>query len=312
MTRPAGAPSLWIDTDMGFDDLAAIGLYLAEGAQVAGLSIVAGNVALPQAVQNAQAAAEVFGWTMPIHAGADVPLSGTLQTAAYVLGDDGMPTVNRRLPAADPAAVAGDDAVAAMAAWLRAGGGRVLALGPLTNLAHLVTRYPDLAGDLDLVWMGGAFARGNHTAVAEFNAAVDPEAIDVVLRAGVNLLMVGLECCREVQVTLDDLPPLRAIPGDKAALLADLYEGYIRIAADGTRPMALYDPVAAALALDPTLSQQEQVFLAAELQGALTRGMTVIEWRSHKAAPNARVATNPDAATIRARFHAALTRMAKA
>jgi purine nucleosidase len=302
---------------MGFDDLAAIGLCLAEGAQVAGLSIVAGNTALPQAVQNAQAAAGVFGWTMPIHAGADAPLSGALQTAAYVLGADGMPSVNRRLPAADPAAITGDDAVGAMAAWLRAGGGRmgggrVLALGPLTNLAQLALRHPDLARGLDVVWMGGAFARGNHSAVAEFNAAVDPEAIDVVLSAGVDLLMVGLECCREVQVTLDDLPPLRAIPGDKAALLADLYEGYIRIAANGARPMALYDPVAAALALDAALSQQEQVFLAAELQGRLTRGMTVIEWRSHKAAPNARVAMNPDAATIRARFHAALIRMATA
>lgn len=311
MTARPPSPSLWIDADMGFDDLAAIGLCLAEGAEVAGLSIVAGNVPLPQALQNAQAAAKTFGWTMPIHAGAATPLAAELQTAAYVLGDDGMPSVNRRLPVA-PLVPHGADAVAALADWLRAGGRQVLALGPLTNLAHLVTRYPDLAHDLDLVWMGGAFARGNHSAVAEFNAAVDPEAIDVVLRAGVNLLMVGLECCREVQVTLDDLPPLRALPGETAALLADLYEGYIRIAADGARPMSLYDPVAAALALDPALCRQEPVFLAAELTGTLTRGMTVIDWRGQKAAPNARVAMQPDAATIRSRFHAALSRMALA
>lgn len=292
--------------------MAAIGLCLAQGAQVAGLSIVAGNVTLAQAVQNATVAAEVFGWTMPIHPGAAAPLSGELQTAAYVLGADGMPSVSRRLPVGGARPVPVEDAVPAMMAWLRAGGGRVLALGPLTNLAHLALRAPNLVRGLEVVWMGGAFARGNHTAVAEFNAAVDPEAIEVVLRTGVNLLMVGLECCREVQVTLNDLPPLRAIAGEKAALLADLYEGYIRIAADGTRPMALYDPVAAALALDPALSQQEEVFLAAELRGVLTRGMTVIEWRRHKAVPNARVATAPNAAIIRTQFHAALIRMAKA
>lgn len=301
---------LWIDTDMGFDDLCAIGLCLAEGAEVAGLSVVAGNVTLDQAVQNACASAEVFGWSMPIHAGAEAPLKGPLATAAYVLGEDGMMSAGAHLPAARRSADAGCG-IEALADYLRIGGRLVLALGPLTNIAHLVTLYPDLALQMQLVWMGGAFARGNHTAVAEFNAAVDPEAIAVVLASGVDLVMVGLECCREVQVTLDDLAPLHALAGDKAKLLADLYEGYIRIAANGTRPMALYDPVAAALALTPALAPTASVHIEAELDGTHTRGMTVIEWRAHKAAPNARVALGPDASEIRRRFHAALLTMAK-
>jgi len=301
---------LWIDTDMGFDDLAAIGLCLAGGAKIAGLSVVAGNVPLPRAVENACAAAEVFGWDMPVLGGAAGPLAGPLQTAAYVLGDDGMPTTGARLPRptrrADPGC-----GIEALADYLRGGGSRVLALGPLTNIAHLFTRHPDLAQRIDLIWMGGAFARGNHTAVAEFNAAVDPEAVDVVLRTGIRMVMVGLECCREVQVSLADVAPLRALPGSRATLLADLYEGYVRIAADGARPMALYDPVAAALAMEPGLARYADVHIAAELDGRLTRGMTVIEWRGHKAAPNARVAINPDAEEIRRRFHAALTSMCR-
>ena len=40
-----------------------------------------------------------------------------------------------------------------------------------------------------------------------------------------------------------------------------------------------------------------------------SRGMTVIEWRAGKAAPNARVAMDPDAGAIRAQFHAALMDM---
>ncbi|MFH5775485.1 nucleoside hydrolase [Paracoccus sp. NGMCC 1.201697] len=301
---------LWIDTDMGFDDLAAIGLCLSGGAKIAGLSVVAGNVPLPRAVENACAAAEVFGWDMPILAGAAKPLAGALQTAAYVLGDDGMPSVGAHLPPATRMPDPGD-AVEAMADYLREGGRRVLALGPLTNLAHLAARHPGLAAQADLVWMGGAFARGNHTAVAEFNAAVDPEAVDAVLGAGIRMVMVGLECCREVQVSLADITPLRALRGERAALLADLYEGYVRIAANGARPMALYDPVAAALALEPGLARYVDVHIAAELDGRLTRGMTVIEWRGHKAQPNARVALGPDAQEIRRRFHAALTSMCR-
>ncbi|WP_044008165.1 nucleoside hydrolase [Ketogulonicigenium vulgare] len=309
---------IWIDTDMGFDDLAAIGLCLAEGVQVdalsivAGnaLSIVAGNVELDRGVANACASADVYGWTMPIHAGADAPLKGPLHTASYVLGDDGMPTAGRRLPAPKTRDI-GTDAIAALADWIAAGGREVLALGPLTNIAHLVQRYPDLARGLRVIWMGGAFARGNHSAVAEFNAAVDPEAINVTLQGGVDLVMVGLECCREVCVTLDDLTDLRAIPGEAAQLLADIYEGYIRIAANGTRPMALYDPVAAALILDPTLCDLQHVQMHAEEDGTHTRGMTVIEWRAHKSTPNMHVAVNPRADQIRARFHAALIAMAK-
>lgn len=300
---------VWIDTDMGFDDLAAIGLCLAGGADIAGLSVVAGNVPLAQAVANACAAADVFGWAMPIHAGADAPLAGPLQTAQYVLGPQGMRSAGAHLPPArrgpDP-----KPAVAALADYLDGGGALILALGPLTNLALLAQARPDLLARAQIVWMGGAFARGNHTAVAEYNAAADPEALDAVLRSGADFTMVGLDCCRAVQVGLDDLAPLRVLPGARAALLADLYEGYIRIAADGARPMALYDPVAAALLLEPGLSTRQPVHIAAELDGTHTRGMTVIEWRAGKAAPNARVATDPDAGAIRARFHAALMTMA--
>lgn len=300
---------LWIDTDMGFDDLAAIGLCLAGGADIAGLSVVAGNVPLAQAVANACAAADVFGWRMPIHAGADAPLSGALQTAQYVLGPDGMRSAGARLPAPqrgpDPR-----DAISALTDYLQGGGAQILALGPLTNLALLARGRPGLLAGARIIWMGGAFARGNHTAVAEYNAAADPEAVDAVLRAGADFTMVGLECCRAVQVGLDDLLPLRALPGARAALLADLYEGYIRIAADGARPMALYDPVAAALAMQPGLASRQPVHIAAELDGTHTRGMTVIEWRPGKAEANASVALDPDAGAIRARFHAALMTMA--
>lgn len=301
---------VWIDTDMGFDDLAAIGLCLAGGADVAGLSVVAGNVPLDRAVQNACAAADVFGWQMPIHAGAASPLSGPLQTAQYVLGPDGMRSTGARLP--DPLRVPDpQDGVAALAGYLDGGGEHILALGPLTNLALLARSRPDLMAQARIIWMGGAFARGNHTAVAEYNAAADPEAVDIVLQAGADFTMVGLECCRAVQVGLPDLAALRALPGARAQLLADLYEGYIRIAADGARPMALYDPVAAALLLEPGLATCQPVHIAAELDGTHTRGMTVIEWRAGQAAPNARVALDPDAMAIRAAFHAALMTMAR-
>ncbi|GHD07666.1 nucleoside hydrolase [Tianweitania populi] len=304
------AGPVWIDTDMGFDDLAAI-LMVAASRPVAGLSLIAGNVVLPQVERNALAAAAEFGWDFPIHLGAAEPLSGRLETADYVLGSDGMPGRGRKLPLAEGNAL--PDATGAITRFIEGGGRDILAIGPLTNLARLAQSRPDLLTlpDLRLVWMGGSAGPGNHTAAAEFNAAVDPEAIAVLIEAGVRISMVGLDCCRQVQVTLDNVAPLRNQLSERAQLLADLLEGYVRIADDGRRPMALYDPVAAAAMVDPESVTFAHARLNAELNGTLTRGMTVIEWRARKAEPNALIATTADAPRIRALMQAALIHAAE-
>src|SRR4051812_34122476 len=87
---------LWIDTDLGFDDLAAVLAVTGTPAwSVAGLSLMAGNAPLPLVIDNALRAAACFGWRFPIHAGAAGPLVGELATAQSVLGDDGMRSAGR-------------------------------------------------------------------------------------------------------------------------------------------------------------------------------------------------------------------------
>lgn len=295
---------IWVDTDMGFDDLAAL---LMANDRVAGLSLVAGNVTLDRAVRAACAIREIFGCGRPIHVGAASPIATPLVTAAYVLGEHGM-RGGERLP--EPkGGPDSEDAVGALGAWLDAGNVDVLALGPLTNIARLVQARPDLVGRMRLTWMGGSASGGNHTAAAEFNAAVDPEAVDIVLRSGVELSMVGLDCCRQVRITPEVVDPLRAIRGEKAALLEALLEGYIAIG--GGHPMAIYDPVASAALIDPASVTFRPARVEMELSGTHTRGMTVVEWREGRAAPNARVAVEAASARIRGLFLDGLLRAAR-
>ena len=90
---------LWIDTDMGFDDLAAVLLVAAQPSwQIDGLSLVAGNAPLPVVIDNALRSAACFGWRMPIHAGCDQPLACDLVTAQNILGLDAMASAGRSLP----------------------------------------------------------------------------------------------------------------------------------------------------------------------------------------------------------------------
>ena len=322
---------VWIDTDLGFDDLAAVlTLTHAPGWTVDGMSLVAGNAPIDVVAGNALRSAAFFAWTFPIHIGAARPLVGELVTAQSVLGGDAMRSAGRSLPL-ERAVHAAEDAVAAMIRYLegfepttidaesvrsaglsgaqwsaRAPGAvasaTILALGPLTNVARVFESRLDLADRVGTqMWMGGRAGPGNHTAAAEFNAFVDPESINVVLDAGVPLHMVGLDACRQVRVHASDADALRAIGTDKADLLADLLLGYISIASsDCSLPMPLYDPTAAAALAAPAGITFRPAHIVAECTGLHTRGMTVVEWRvPRKARPNARVATLADEAVVR-------------
>ncbi|HEY2255212.1 MAG TPA: nucleoside hydrolase [Variovorax sp.] len=307
---------VWIDTDMGFDDLAAVLTVLHTPPwRVEGMSLVAGNAPIEVVTDNALRAADFFGWRFPIHVGSARPLAGELVTAQNILGADAMASAGRSLPPAR-AALASNAAVAALAEHLAAAAEpqTVLALGPLTNLARVLQQRPELAARIGrLLWMGGSAGPGNHTAAAEFNAAVDPEAINVVLDAGVRLDMVGLDACRQVRVHAADADALRAIGTGKADLLADLLLGYVRIASpDGSLPMSLYDPTAAAALVAPDGLAFRPAHVVAECVGVHTRGMTVVEWRvPRRAAANASVASLADEARLRRVVLDALARAAR-
>ena len=219
---------------------------------------------------------------MPIHQGSAKPVLGALETAQSILGDSGIPTVGQSLP--DAPALPKSDAFASLCGWLEGEGEkRILALGPLTNIAALCLARPDLAARIsDLTWMGGGLTSGNHTASAEFNAFADPEALAIVLSHGLPLRMVDLDACRKVTASPVDVLPIRNAGGKNAALIADLLEGFIGIATSrGRAAMALYDPVAA-VAFTSGLIGWRQARIDIELHSALTRGRTVVEGRADK------------------------------
>lgn len=292
---PAIPNALWIDTDMGFDDLAAVLTVAVQPHwRIDGMSLVAGNAPLPVVIDNALRAAHCLGWTFPIHAGCDRPLACALVTAQNILGDDAMRSAGRQLPQ-QRGTLASSEASKALAAHLTRANtpATILALGPLTNLATMLVQHPHLASRIGrLVWMGGSAGPGNHSAAAEFNAAVDPESVQQVLDYALPLQMVGLDACRQVRVHAGDAQTLRAVGTECAQMLADLLLGYVRIASpDGSMPMALYDPTAAAALVQPQAMHFRPAHMVMELRGDHTRGMTVVEWRvPRRATANVQVA----------------------
>jgi purine nucleosidase len=280
---------IWIDTDMGFDDIAAVMVAAHAGLAIDGVSLVFGNAPLERVRHNAAGAASAFVWPFPIHAGRAAPALGRLETAANILGDAGMPTTGLHLP--EVADTFHSDAFEALCAWLEKDEGerRVLALGPLTNIAAVALARPDLADRItDLTWMGGGVTSGNHTASAEFNAFADPEALAILLAHGIPFRMIDLDLCRQVLCAPEDVAPIRAAGGRNAALLADLLAGFVAIATSRGRPaMPLYDAVAAVAFAHPEQVIWRKARLDVELAGTFTRGRTVIETRAGRGEFNA-------------------------
>lgn len=304
--------SVWIDTDLGFDDLAAILVVEHSDLAIDGVSLVFGNSPLEQVRRNAAGAVATFGWRFPIHIGREAPVLARLETAQSILGTTGIPTAGRALP--DAAPIDGSNAFDALCTWLEQTPSprRILALGPLTNLAALALARPDLASRIDeLVWMGGGLTTGNHTASAEFNALADPEALAIILSHGLPLRMVDLDLCRKVQLRSEDIGAVARAGGRNAGLLADFLQGFLDIGLRrGRSSMAFYDPAAAAIFVHGPIATFVEARIDVELCGQHTRGRTVVETRAEKAISNAHFAADIDSEAARAIIFGALIKEA--
>ena len=314
MTMPATTKKeIWLDTDPGFDDWFAWALLEADPAvRLHGVSVVAGNAPLPLALSNAQRIHALHGWRTPLWAGADRPLVQKQVTAQDILGSTGLRTSGATLPEAATPLEPGHG-VDAMIACVRANPGRItlLAIGPLTNVALAFAKAPELPSLLaGLVIMGGSQGAGNTTPVAEFNIYADPEAAAQVFAqagqvgqaaGGAGTRMFGLEVCRQVQGGDAHIAALRAASrdrgdsgdaGDRAAIFADHLDGYIALARRHGRASApMYDPTPVAWLAHPEWFTLQPARVDVELQGSLTRGMTVCELRvPRRAVANAEVA----------------------
>ena len=286
---------LLIDCDPGVDD--AVALVLAHRrAEVIGITTVSGNAPLAATTANALLVTALLEADTPVHAGAARPLAGEAVHASEVHGESGLggvaPVDHDRTPASDDAVTFLLDA-AAEDVW-------VVALGPLTNIALAIERDPTWARRIaGLSLMGGGTGPGNSTATAEFNVFADPEAAARVFESGADLTMCGLNLTRQLRTGDAFTARLRGVDSPSARLAVQAFD-YLhdRVEAlTGRRSAALHDPCAVLAVTHPELLQTRPRQVRVELEGRLTRGMTVVDERLLRPPPaaNAQVAYGIDA-----------------
>jgi len=157
---------------------------------------------------------------------------------------------------------------------------------------------PALAANVErIVLMTGAWAEGNATPAAEFNALNDPEALAVILACGRPVVLATLELTAQALCTPGRLAALRAAgTGDCLRALCDIQATVPlgpRFAGTGA---ALHDPCAVAWLLRPDLFTTRECAAAVDLGPGPSRGRTLIDrWHRTKAPPNVTLLETLDA-----------------
>jgi pyrimidine-specific ribonucleoside hydrolase rihA len=273
-----------IDTDPGIDDFFA--LMLARSAEIfdiRAIQTVAGNQVIEKVTDNTLRICQMLDIRTRLSKGAEKPILGEQITAGYIHGSNGL---------GDLQLEKGDFAVENIPAWdlmyeearNAEGDLRIIALGPLTNIAIALLKYPDIKNFIkEIILMGGSTGLGNVSVYGEFNIVADPVAADIVFKSGIPLTMVGLNVTHQTILSEEDIEELLAIPCKFQKEITHLLRFAQKTEKEyGFNGVILHDPLTVAYAMDPTVLTLKSCPVSIETRSGLNRGRTVADldpWR---------------------------------
>ena len=157
-------------------------------------------------------------------------------------------------------------------------------VGPLTNVGALLKRHPEVAKKIKrIVLMGGSVMvdyQPDSPPAAEYNIMADAAAAQVVFASGVPILMVPLDASAMLKLEADARHRVFTHLTPTTNALALLYHLW-----NAPTPI-LFDPMAVAMVIDPTLCETKPMAIAVDEKG-FTRPVK-------GKAPNATVALKTD------------------
>lgn len=280
--------TLVIDADPGIGDAVAIAAALADPSlDVVGLTAVGGCVSGLQAGRNLQALVEVLDppkW--PRIGTSEAPACRPPDDSAFPvallngphgLGDwePGMADLHHQR-----------DATKLLSELSRTYPHElvILTLGPLTNIALTAERDPGFLDRLlGLYCLGGTIdVAGDVTPAAEYNIYASPASARAVLRSPASKTLIPLDVSHKTTLTFEQLDRLaqgHETAGSRA--IASLLSFALRSHHQHNGLESLWLPELTALAAitRPQLCQRASLAVDVEVDGELTRGMTVFDRR---------------------------------
>lgn len=265
-----------IDTDPGIDDAIALAIALfSSEIDVKLITTVAGNVGLNHVTQNALKLLKFLNKDIPVAKGVGAPLIREIMDASSIHGETGMEGFIFEEP--DDHLLLKEHAVNAMREVIMTSKESVtiIGIGPLTNIAMLLTMYPETKTAIkEIIFMGGSLTRGNSGVMSEYNIDFDPEAAKIVFNSGVRIVMVGLDLGLKALILPEDSTEIKEMNkvGDMFYHLFKRYRG-----GNMQNGLTMYDSTAIAYLLRPDIFDVVDTFMDVELTGKYTKGATIVD-----------------------------------
>ncbi|MDU6432468.1 MAG: nucleoside hydrolase [Pantoea sp.] len=266
------------------DDGLAIALALASPALCVELiTTVAGNTPSDIGAQVAKDLLVRLGSTIPV-----------VQGAAQALAEDQTPwraALDNRVQQLDmvklwqgvrtpaPVTVDGDDAAEAIGRLICDNPGEItlVAIGPLTNVALAMQRYPAMAEAVaEIVIMGGVFALDDY--IKDTNFGLDPEAAHQVLHSGAAITLAPMDVTTQTLLTHQDLARITVSDHPLSHFVRDTLRPWIDYSVR-TRNLPgswIHDALAVAWLLNQRVANGTDYRVDIELRPGATRGKS---WR---------------------------------
>jgi uridine nucleosidase len=296
--------AVWMDCDPGHDD--AIALLLCANhpsIRMIGVTACSGNQSVDKTFANAVKLMDIAGAPdVPVYCGQSRPMIRKPKHDPGIHGEsgiDGSPTFEQFRNREIPAAWRENKGVFAMGEGIRrcceeeddqldGEGVTIIATGALTNVALMLTLYPELHKKIRrIVFMGGAMGIGNRHPVAEFNIICDPEAAKIVCDSGLEVVMVPLEVTHTAIFTEQQRAAVITTLGAASRLgsmvleLMTFFSATYRDVFGFMEGGPVHDVCAVAYVIAPELFEATKMHVAIVTGDHLCAGQTVCDqWRS--------------------------------
>ncbi|MGO2568217.1 MAG: nucleoside hydrolase [Serratia proteamaculans] len=285
---------LIIDCDPGngipganVDDGLALALALAAKPQLSLelISIVAGNTPRDVGFAVANHLLQQTGYQVPVVAGAARALNEAPEPwrthLDRAITDPQLAALWRNTPYPQAATTPAPNAAVAIGELICNHPGEITlaAIGPLTNVAHALQLYPQMAQAVkEIVIMGGVFNVEGY--IKDTNFGLDPEAARQVLTSGANITLAPLDVTTQTMLTQADLLQMTQPDTPLCRYLRATTQPWIDYSRH-TRHLPgcwIHDALVIAWLLEPQLVTTEEYFVDVALEGAMTRGSSR-RWR---------------------------------
>lgn len=216
-----------IDADPGIDDAIAFAIATySKNLDIKLITTVCGNVTIDKITKNTLNFLQAINITnIPVAIGAEKPIARKKDNSIQAHGKSGLGTF--KFPKTTLKTIK-ENAVEKMHEMLVNSDKKItiIALGPLTNIATLLAKYPEVKDKIaSVVFSGGLLLDNQSSRYFGFNIQQDPEAAQMVWQSGVNIDVVPSDHGHYGYLTQAEIEKTKKI-NKTGEMLYEIYKSY--------------------------------------------------------------------------------------